>query len=66
MPTKRHEMKKQTEVERQEVMVRELDRVDREIARQKRTGKKRSIPWIVTDLDSGEVTAPPGVLRVVK
>jgi hypothetical protein len=34
--------------------------------RQSRTGKKRSIPQVVFDLDTGKVSPPPTVLRVVK
>jgi hypothetical protein len=47
------------------IMARELERVRQEIARQKRTGKKRSTLWTEIDLDKREVSIPPGVLRVV-
>jgi hypothetical protein len=59
-------MRKQTQIERDEVMTRELDRVRCEIGWQKRTGKKQSIPWIEVDLNSGWVSSPPTLLRVVK
>ena len=58
--------KRQTQTERESVMVRELDRVQREMARQKRTGKKKTIPWIYVDLDTGNISPPSNVLRVVK
>ena len=58
--------KKQTQTERDKVMVRELDRVKREIAIAKRTGKKRPLEWLVVDLSTGNVSAPPNALRVVK
>jgi len=58
--------KKQTQTERGNVMIHELERAKREIARQKRSGKKRAIPWIFVDLDTGNISPPPDVLRVVK
>ena len=58
--------KRQTQTERDNVMSRELERVKREIARQKRTGKKRTIEWISVDLGTGNISPPPNVLRVVK
>jgi hypothetical protein len=58
--------KKQTKAERNlDVMGRELDRVTDTMARQKRTGKKGSIPWIFVNLDTGEIEPPPNVPRVV-
>ena len=59
-------MKKQTETERNNIKVRELERVRREIAMAKRIGKKRSIPWIIIDLNTGDVSPPPNALHVVK
>lgn len=59
-------MKKQTEIERHNVKVRELERVKREIAMAKRTGKKKPVQWIVIDLDTGNVTPPPNALHVVQ
>jgi hypothetical protein len=58
--------KKQTQTERDNVKARELDRVKREIAMAKRTGKKRPLEWLVVDLSTGDVAAPPNALRVVK
>jgi hypothetical protein len=58
--------RKQTEAERMAVMVREMERVKRDIAREQRTGKKRPIEWLMVDLTSGNVSPPPNVLRVVK
>ena len=57
---------KQTQAERDNVMCRELERANREIAMAKRTGKKRSIEWIAVDLNTGDVAAPPNALHVVK
>ena len=59
-------MKKQNQTERDNVMGRELERVKREIAIAKRTGKKRPIQWIVVDLNSGDIAPPPNALHVVK
>jgi hypothetical protein len=59
-------MKKQTDTERKNVMVRELKRVNRAIELEKRTAKKRPIPWIMVDLDTGEISPPPDLLHVVK
>lgn len=59
-------MKKQTQAERDAILARELDRCAREIALQKRTGKKRSIQWINIDLKTMRVSPPPNALRVVK
>jgi hypothetical protein len=59
-------MTEQTQTERDSLMVRELKRVKRELAAAKRTGKKRSISWIMIDLNTGEVSPPPTALRVVK
>jgi hypothetical protein len=58
--------KKQTQTERDNIMDRELERVKREIAIAKRTGKKRPLEWLVVDLVSGDVAPPPNVLRVMK
>jgi hypothetical protein len=58
--------KKQTRTERENVMACELDRVKREIATAKRTGKKRPLEWLVVDLSTGEISPPPNALRVVK
>ena len=58
--------KKQTQAERNNVMVRELERAKREIAMAKRTGKKRPIQWISIDLRTGDVAPPPNALHVVK
>ncbi len=59
-------MKKQTQAERDAVLGRELVRVKREEALQRRTGKKRPIQWVVVDLNTGVVSPPPNPLRVVK
>lgn len=58
--------RKQTQAERDNTMIRELERVKREIAMAKRTGKKRPIQWIVVDLNSGDIAPPPNALHVVK
>jgi hypothetical protein len=63
---RRYEVKRQTEAERKAIKIRELDRVSVTLAHQQRTGKRRSIPWIIIDLETGEVEPPRNVLRVVK
>jgi hypothetical protein len=57
---------KQTKAERANIMRRELERANREIAMRKRTGKKRSVEWLVIDLNTGDVAPPPNALHVVK
>ena len=49
-----------------DVMTKELQRVQRELAIEERTGVKRSIPWISINLATGKITAPPKAKRVVK
>ena len=58
-------MKKQTQAERKAIMVRELERVRREIAVQQHTGKKRPLQWLEINLKTGHVSSPPNALRVV-
>jgi hypothetical protein len=53
------------ETERDNVMGRGLERVKREIAMAKRTGKKRPLEWLAVDLDTGDVAPPPNAVHVV-
>jgi hypothetical protein len=58
--------KRQTRAECESIKTRELERVRRELAIAKHTGKKRPIQWIMVDLRTDDVSPPPNALHVVK